>query len=142
MTLAGLIICYTAFAIIAIALNPVAQRLVLAFYRSTLGFGVALILGTAIGLVAKYTLDKRRIFFDVSTGFNSHSRKLSLNTAMGLVTRLIFWGTETTFWLIFKTNLMRETGAVLGLTVCYFIKFHLDRHYVFADAPVVGRVSL
>ncbi len=53
---------------------------------------------------------------------------------MGLVTTAIFWGTETAFWLIWGTDLMREVGAVLGLSVGYVTKYLLDRRYVFADS--------
>jgi putative flippase GtrA len=50
---------------------------------------------------------------------------------MGVVTTAIFWATETAFWLIGGTDLWRETGAVLGLSVGYLVKYELDRRYVF-----------
>ena len=94
-------------------------------------FAAAVGAGTIVGLVIKYILDKRWIFYDVENGVKSHSRKFSLYTAMGLVTTAIFWGTETAFWLIWQTDMMRELGAILGLSVGYFVKYNLDRRFVF-----------
>jgi len=87
-----------------------------------------------VGLVVKYLLDKRWIFFDTSTGAKAHGRKFALYTAMGVVTTCIFWGSETAFWLIWGTDAMRELGAVLGLMVGYGAKYILDRRFVFTDA--------
>ena len=70
--------------------------------------------GTIVGLVVKYLLDKRWIFADTSTGVKAHSKKFGLYTAMGLITTAIFWGTETAFWLIWQTDMMRETGRGAG----------------------------
>ena len=84
------------------------------------------------GLVVKYALDKHWIFNDIST-IAGHSKKFSLYTAMGIITTAIFWITESIFWFIWKTNMMRELGAIIGLGVGYLIKYHLDRRYVFTD---------
>jgi hypothetical protein len=141
LTLAGLIIRYSVFAILAMAANLLAQRLVFVFDQSDISFAAAIFFGTAVGLVLKYTLDKRWIFSDISAGLKSHTEKFSLYTAMGVVTTLIFWGSETTFWLIWNTDLMREIGAVLGLVVGYIIKYHLDRWCVFTDAQLARRAA-
>jgi len=136
VTIQSLIIRYAAFAVLATVANLAAQRMVLAIDESSLGYALAVATGTGVGLVLKYLLDKRWIFDDRSTGLMSHGRKFTLYTGMGVVTTLIFWGTETTFWLIWKTNLMRELGAVLGLFVGYLVKYNLDRRYVFTDAHI------
>lgn len=133
MTLQTLIVRYTAFAVIATLANLAAQRAVLAVDASGVGFALAVFAGTAIGLVIKYVLDKRWIFYDESAGMKAHSHKFALYTAMGLVTTLIFWGTETLFWLVWETDTMRELGAVLGLAVGYVVKYKLDRRFVFRD---------
>ena len=90
--------------------------------------------GTLVGLVVKYVLDKRWIFADTSTGVKAHGKKFGLYTAMGLITTAIFWGMETVFWLTWKTDLMRELGAVLGLSVGYVVKYNLDRRFVFTNS--------
>lgn len=131
MTRTELVIRYTAFAVVATLANLAAQRGVLAFVEGTEGFVLAVGVGTVVGLLLKYLLDKRWIFFDTSTGLAAHGRKFSLYTAMGVVTTLIFWGFETFFWLTWRTDLMREIGAILGLSIGYVIKYNLDRRFVF-----------
>ena len=134
MTGAGLALRYTLFAVIATLANLGMQRLVLTAGDSGAIFTAAIGAGTLVGLVVKYVLDKRWIFYDSSTGLRAHGRKFALYTAMGIVTTCIFWGSETAFWLIWGTDTMRELGAILGLMVGYVTKYILDRRFVFTDA--------
>ena len=133
MTLQTLVLRYAAFAVVATIANLATQRLVLHHGETGLYFAAAVGAGTIVGLVIKYALDKRWIFYDLDTGLKNHGRKFSLYAAMGLVTTTIFWGTETAFWLTWRTDLMRELGAILGLTIGYVIKYNLDRRFVFTD---------
>ena len=133
MTLRTLVLRYAAFAVLATLANLAVQRLVLIGGDTTLWFMGAVGAGTIVGLVVKYVLDKRWIFGDTSTGVKAHSKKFGLYTAMGLITTAIFWSTETAFWLIWQTDMMRELGAVLGLAVGYVVKYNLDRRFVFTD---------
>lgn len=133
LTGAALVVRYTLFAILATATNLGAQRVVLEIDRSDAGFLLALCTGTLTGLFVKYMLDKRWIFHDTRTGLRTHGRLFARYTMMGIFTTLIFWGTETAFWLVARTDTMRELGAVLGLAVGYFLKYRLDRRYVFGD---------
>jgi putative flippase GtrA len=141
VTLGSLVVRYAAFAVIATLANLAAQRAVLAVDSSALGFAAAVVVGTGVGLVIKYVLDKRWIFFDASTGVQTHSKKFALYTAMGLITTAIFWGSETAFWLVWRTDLMRELGACLGLAVGYVVKYQLDRRFVFAPAASASKGS-
>ena len=138
MTLQTLVLRYAAFAVVATIANLVTQRTVLQFGDTGIHFAAAVGAGTIVGLVIKYVLDKRWIFFDVETGVKNHSRKFSLYTAMGIVTTAIFWGTETAFWLIWRTDLMRELGAVIGLSIGYVVKYNLDRRFVFTDRQLAA----
>lgn len=122
---------YVAFAVVATIANLGAQRLVLAQGEGPAHFAAAVVLGTAVGLVVKYVLDKRWIFYDATAGARAQGRQFGLYTAMGLVTTAIFWATETAFWAAFGTHTAREVGAVLGLAVGYWVKYRLDRAYVF-----------
>lgn len=131
MSLQALILRYGVFALLATIANLGTQRAVLALDASARGFVLAVLAGTAVGLVLKYILDKRWIFFDTATGAWAHGRRFSLYTAMGLVTTVIFWGMETAAFAIWGTDLAREAGAVLGLAIGYVVKFHLDRRFVF-----------
>lgn len=134
MTLRTLILRYSAFAVLATLVNLGVQRLVLAYSETALVFALAVGAGTVAGLVVKYVLDKRWIFYDLQTGLKAHRQKFSRYTAMGLITTAIFWGMETAFWMIWKTDMMRELGAIIGLTIGYVAKYQLDRRYVFPDS--------
>ena len=113
-------------------------------WHGPLALTLAIGFGTAVGLVVKYLLDKRWIFFDRSTGAKAHARRFALYTLMGGATTAIFWGSEALAWWIWHTNLARETGAVLGLMVGYVAKYQFDRRFVFntdagADEPPAAR---
>lgn len=129
LSLRRLVVRYAVFACIATLANLAMQRLVLA---ATDGWYLpALAMGTLVGLVVKYALDKKWIFFDALGAVQDETRKFSLYTLTGVGTTAIFWVSETAFWLIGQTQSMRETGAVLGLTVGYVIKYKLDNRFVF-----------
>ena len=136
MTLNSLVLRYAFFAILATLVNLATQRCVLWFGDSGTMFALAVGAGTMVGLVLKYILDKRWIFRDMSMGVKAHGKRFSLYIAMGIVTTAIFWGTETTFWLLFQTDGMRELGAVIGLSVGYLIKYDLDRRFVFTGTEL------
>ena len=138
MRLKTLVLRYAAFAVIAMGANLAIQKAVFQFGNTGALFVLALGAGTIVGLVVKYMLDKRWIFYDFASGVKNHSRKFTLYTAMGIVTTAMFWGTETAFWLIWRTDVMRELGAVIGLTVGYVVKYNLDRRFVFTDRQLGG----
>lgn len=132
---------YAVFAVIATLANLGAQRLVLS---GLAGDGIknhgpdliiAIGVGTVVGLVVKYVLDKRWIFFDQSTGARAHGERFSRYTATGIFTTAIFWGMESAFWFIWLTDAMRELGAIIGLAIGYVVKFQLDKRFVFAQTP-------
>ena len=141
MTAGELAIRYAAFAVVAAVCNLATQRAILSVHDGFNVLALAIFVGTGIGLVVKYLLDKRWIFGDLSGGVATHSRKFGLYTVMGVATTFIFWGTETTFWLIWRNDLMRELGAILGLSAGYWVKYRLDRRYVF-DCPAVEEPSV
>lgn len=123
---------YVAFAVVATLVNLAVQRLVLAVMDGAGGFVMAVGFGTLAGLVLKYVLDKKWIFYDRhTTGVAAQGRQFSVYLLMGVGTTVIFWGSETVFWLVWQTDAMRELGAVLGLGVGYIVKYNLDRRYVF-----------
>lgn len=134
MKLASLVVRYALFAAIAMLINLTIQRIVLSGGTGLLWYAAAVASGTGGGLLTKYLLDKRWIFRDFATGLKQHGEKFTRYAFMGLFTTAIFWGSETAFWLVGKTDLMREIGAVLGLTIGYFIKYQLDSRFVFNRA--------
>lgn len=136
MTLQTLILRYATFATIATVANLSTQRVVLQLGDTSTYFALAVGTGTIVGLIIKYLLDKRWIFYDQGTGLRDHGQKFSLYTAMGLVTTAIFWVMESTFWMFWQTDVMRELGAVIGLAIGYVVKYNLDRRFVFTDAQL------
>ena len=137
MTLKTLINRYAAFAVIAITANLATQRLILQFGESGVHFAKAVGAGTIVGLIIKYTLDKRWIFYNSETGVRNHRRKLFLYAAMVMVTTVTFWGSETVFWLVWQTSMMREIGAIAGLSIGYAVKYNLDWRFVFVDQQLM-----
>lgn len=133
MTLASLILRYSLFAVLATLANLGTQRLILIQPETVSNFAIAVFFGTAVGLVVKYLLDKRWIFQDRSEGLKEHSQKFTLYTATGIVTTLIFWGSEYAFWIIWHSTFAREAGALLGLSIGYIVKYQMDRRFVFGD---------
>jgi len=135
MTRAQLALRYASFAVLAVIANLGVQRAVLfgteADQVSASHMVLAMAAGTAVGLAVKYVLDKHWIFYDQTTGLRAQGTQFLLYSLMGVVTTLIFWVTEMTFWAVWKTDLAREAGAVLGLSVGYLTKYLLDRRFVF-----------
>lgn len=122
---------YAAFALLATLANLALQRAVFGLFGPPFAYPLALGAGTIAGLVVKYLLDRRWIFFDRKRSLGALGRQFSLYTLTGVATTAIFWTSETTFWLIFGSLRMAQLGAVLGLTAGYVIKYRLDRRFVF-----------
>ncbi|MCP1336379.1 GtrA family protein [Futiania mangrovi] len=133
-----ILVLYTAFAAIATLANIVTQDIVIRLRTDTVGLVASVLAGTAVGLVTKYLLDKTYIF-----GFRPRSRAhdgatFLLYTGTGVVTTLIFWGTEAAFHMLWDGDkTMRYLGAAVGLAIGYAIKYRLDRRFVFR-APEGG----
>ena len=123
---------YVLFCIVATILNLVTQRIFLESIFLNHYFA-ALFFGTLTGLITKYFLDKNYIFNDVDLTIKNNSKKFSLYSLNGVFTTGIFWGTESLFYFVYATNLAREFGAIIGLTIGYFLKFRLDKKYVFQN---------
>jgi putative flippase GtrA len=129
-----LVIRYVAFAAVAVLVNLAVQRLVLAGGDTAVWFTLALGAGTLAGLIVKYILDKRWIFHDETRGAVARGRQFGLYSLMGVATTVIFWVTETAFYLVWGTDLARELGALIGLSIGYVTKYQLDRRFVFEEA--------
>ena len=127
---AGMVARYLAFAVLATLANLAAQELVIRVAPvAPLAFSI--LAGTAAGFVLKYVLDKRWVFEDRSGSHAQELRKVTLYGAFSVLTTLVFWGFEIAFWTVWRTDLAKYTGAVLGLAIGYAAKFALDRAFVF-----------
>ena len=87
--------------------------------------------GTLTGLIAKYILDKKYIFYYVVKDKKEDSQKFILYSIMGVFTTLIFWGFEIGFDYIFDSEIAKYIGAIIGLSIGYITKYFLDKKFVF-----------
>ncbi|REG57762.1 GtrA-like protein [Paraburkholderia sp. BL6669N2] len=125
-------ILYTIFAAVSTAANIGAQDLSTRLYSGLGAVPFSVFIGTGIGLVVKYVLDKKWIFkFKVANAKHDAST-FALYTVMGIVTTVIFWAFEFGFNHAFHTKEARYIGAVIGLAIGYITKYQLDKRYVFA----------
>ena len=126
-----LALVYSFLAAIATLANIGAQDVVIRLYDGIGAVTLSMIVGTGVGLVIKYVLDKRYIFRFRARDAAHDGKTFFLYTVMGLATTAIFWGFELGFDYLFATKQMRYLGGVLGLAIGYLVKYNLDKHYVF-----------
>jgi hypothetical protein len=124
-------ISYTIFALLATLANICSQDISLRLYGGLYSVVLSVLVGTAIGLGVKYVLDKKYIFQFRAKNAAHDSRTFALYTVMGLITTAIFWGFEFGFDYYFQSKELRFTGGVMGLAIGYYIKYRLDKRYVF-----------
>lgn len=122
---------YAILALIATAANIGSQDLVIRSYSGPYAITLSIIVGTGVGLLLKYALDKRYIFRFRARDAVHDGQTFILYTLMGLATTVIFWGFEFAFQHIFQSDGMRYLGGVIGLAIGYLTKYHLDKRYVF-----------
>jgi putative flippase GtrA len=126
-----LALTYALLAMIATATNIGAQDLTVRLYSGTYAVLLSVAVGTGVGLIVKYVLDKRYIFRFRAKNVAHDSRTFVLYTLMGLATTVIFWGFEFGFNAVFQTKEMRYLGGIIGLAIGYLTKYHLDKRFVF-----------
>lgn len=126
-----LALSYLMFALIATVANIGAQDIFTRIYGGAYSIVASVLIGTGVGLVVKYILDKRYIFRFQTRGAVHDSQTFVLYAIMGVATTVVFWGFEFGFEYIFETKEMRYLGGVIGLVIGYLSKYHLDKRYVF-----------
>ncbi|MEL0237993.1 MAG: GtrA family protein [Gammaproteobacteria bacterium] len=116
---------YFGFAVVATVLNLICQNILIFLeyevYLQILG-------GTLIGLVSKYYLDRQYVFKDTKTNIAGSFIMYSL---FGALLTPLWWVIEIIFIYLFGTILAQNIGAILGLAICYYLKYLLDKKYVF-----------
>lgn len=134
---------YGVFAVIASLNNLASQELMIRVYSGSHALYVALLVGTMAGLISKYCLDKKFIF-----AFVTHSQRRNLKTFIaysvtGLLTTALFWSFELGFEFWIGGKSARYSGAAIGLTIGYVVKYQLDSRMVFVStvgsSPVHGQ---
>jgi len=126
-----LAIKYTIFAVISTLFNLLFQYFSFKLYSGFASLYVAMFFGTLAGLVAKYILDKKFIFYHTPKDKKDDAKKFALYSLMGVFTTIIFWGTEIAFDTFSQDPNAKYLGAVIGLSIGYVIKYFLDKKFVF-----------
>jgi len=134
-----LVIKYTVFACIATIVNLLSQFITFEmiswadFHEELKKFSLplAMLIGTGTGLVTKYFLDKKFIFYYKSNDAVDDIKTFTLYTVVGIFTTMIFWGMEFLFDYIINSASAKYIGAVIGLSIGYVCKYFLDKKYVF-----------
>jgi len=124
-------IAYTLFAIISTLINLLFQWLVFVVFDGVFVVYVALFIGTIAGLISKYVLDKRWIFYYQTVTQKENFYKFVLYSLMGVFTTIIFWGTEMVFYFFLRFEGSQYVGGAIGLSIGYLIKYQLDKKFVF-----------
>jgi putative flippase GtrA len=127
------VILYSLFAGLSTLVNIATQIVAMFFYSGVYAVEISIFVGTLAGLPIRYYLEKRFIFLFKSSGMKHDGQLFVLYSFMGIFTTVVFWGTEYAFHLLFTTDLMRYVGGVIGLSIGYYIKYELDKRFVFVD---------
>jgi len=132
-------VLYTLFAVLSTFINISSQMLSIWVYKGRYFIEVSILFGTAVGLPLRYFLEKRYIFVFISKNLAHDGKLFVLYGAMGIITTIIFWGTEYAFHLIYDTDLMRYVGGIIGLAFGFYVKYQLDKKYVFVNSISEGQ---
>ena len=127
-------VLYTLFAALSTVINIGSQMFSIWLYKGPYLIEISILVGTAAGLPLRYVLEKRYIFAFTSNTLAHDGKLFIFYSAMGVITTLIFWGTEYAFHLIYDTDLMRYAGGIVGLAVGFYVKYQLDKKYVFVNS--------
>ena len=126
-----LVIKYSIFAVVSTVFNLFFQYYSLLIYSDIASLYIAMFIGTLAGLVVKYILDKKYIFYHTAKNKGVDAKKFLLYSFTGVFTTIIFWGTEIAFDYFSYNPNAKFLGAVIGLNIGYIIKYFLDKKYVF-----------
>ncbi|MCX8131533.1 MAG: GtrA family protein [Clostridia bacterium] len=122
---------YALFALLSMCINLLTQYLSLNIYNKKYSLYIAIFFGTLIGLIVKFVLDKKLIFYYRSKTKSQDIYKFILYSFLGVFTTLIYWGFEISFDYFLSFSAAKYIGAVTGLTIGYLIKYNLDKRFVF-----------
>ena len=125
---------YILFAMLSIAINIGSQMASIWIYKGLFYIEISVLVGTAMVLPLRYLLEKRYIFSFTSKNLAHDGRLFLFYSSMGVITTLIFWGMECTFHLIYYTDFMRYIGGIFGLSIGFYVKYQLDKKYVFVNS--------
>lgn len=127
----AIVVLYIVFASLSTAINIGSQMLSMGIYKGLYSVEISILVGTATGLPLRYLLEKRYIFSFKSSDIRHDGQLFVIYSSMGVLTTAIFWLTEYAFHLLFAEDFMRYVGGVIGLGIGFYVKYRLDKKYVF-----------
>lgn len=122
---------YVVFAAMSTVVNLGSQAVLLRLLSADYKVFIALVIGTGVGLLTKYLLDKRWIFQFQTTSKTHEARTFTIYTVFSLLTTLVFWGFELGALWVFKSETAQMIGGLVGLAIGYIWKYWLDKKYTF-----------
>ena len=120
----NLITKYSIFCLVPILVNICLQIIALSLIKNIY---FAIILGTVSGLLIKYYLDANYIF-EYKDKKASNFLKYSI---IGAFITPIWWIFELLAHSFFANEIITLLFAFIGLVLCYYLKYRLDKAYVF-----------
>ena len=133
-----IVIKYIIFAAISTLLNLLFQYVSFLLYSDFAALYIAMFFGTLAGLIVKYVLDKKFIFYYEVKGTKDDVKKFGFYSLVGIFTTIIFWGTEIAFDSLSQDPNAKYLGAFIGLSIGYVIKYFLDKKFVFIHQEVTS----
>ncbi len=127
----NILILYIYFSLIAISINIFSQYIVFTILEGDDAIYLAILVGTLLGLITKYILDKIYIFKYKVENLYDYSKNFSMYMFTGIFTTMIFWIFEYSFYILFDNSIAKYIGAIIGLTIGYTVKYVLDKRFVF-----------
>ena len=129
-------VVYALVSSFATVANIATQALSMWVYNGAFAVELSVLAGTGLGFPIKYVLEKKYVFDFKADDLEHDTRLFILYGFMGLFTTSIFWGVEFAFHHMFGTDFMRYLGGSIGLSLGSFIKYHLDKRFVFKQEPM------
>jgi putative flippase GtrA len=121
---------YVFFAALSGLANLASQEIAIrALPLAPLMFSV--LVGTGVGFLTKYVMEKRWVFLDPYESHTAELRKIIIYGLSGVGTTLLFWAIELGAWHLWGTLEAKYAGAALGLALGNWVKYILDKHWVF-----------
>ena len=124
-------VSYAFVSLLATVSNIGTQAISVFIYKGAYAVELSILAGTAVGFPIKYLLEKKHVFVFKTISLKQDTRLFTLYAFMGIFTTAIFWGVEFAFHVLFISDAMRYLGGAIGLTIGSYVKYHLDKRFVF-----------
>ena len=129
----SVILKYSFFSLASILTNIGSQFLLNFYILNDKFIFLSILFGTLNGLLLKFYLDKKFIFYYNTQSSKIIREKFLLYSLTGVFTTILFWSIEILFHFLFINPNSMYIGGILGLSFGYFVKYHLDKKFVFKE---------